>query len=200
MSAQEPTAPGESERLRAFIALSLEPAVRDALVQAEKDLQREAWAEEVRWVRPEGLHLTLRFLGDIASPGVCVLLEALAERMREVEPFSCALSGLALFPSAARPRVVAAQVTQERLLSELASAVEQAVVAAGYPAETRHFRAHITLGRFRRGKRRGLQIAAMLQEVSLAVNDVVVFRSTLGPGGARYTELGRVTLADRPRS
>ncbi|MBW2388507.1 MAG: RNA 2',3'-cyclic phosphodiesterase [Deltaproteobacteria bacterium] len=200
MATHEPPRSGESEKLRAFVALSLEPAARKALTRAGKDLQREAWAEEVRWVRPESLHLTLRFLGEIPTTGVSGLLEALTARMREVEPFACALSGLALFPSASRPRVVAAQVTQERLLTDLAAAVEEAVVDAGYPADARAFRAHVTLGRFRRGKRRGLEIAATLQQVpvAVAVNDIVLFRSVLGPGGARYSELGRVALAERP--
>lgn len=198
MAAHEPPTSGESEKLRAFVALSLEPAARDALTRAGKDLQREAWAEEVRWVRPESLHLTLRFLGEIPTTGVSGLLQALTARMRDVEPFACALGGLALFPSASRPRVVAAQVTEERLLTGLAVAVEEAVTAAGYPAETRNFRAHVTLGRFRRGKRRGLEITATLQQVPVAVHDIVLFRSVLGPGGARYTELGRVVLARHP--
>jgi len=203
MSSIETPARDEAETLRAFIALSFDPAVRSALARAGRDLQREPWAEEVRWVPSESLHLTLRFLGDIAVSGVPGLLEALSTRMRSVEPFSCSLSGLALFPSPARPRVVAALVTQAQQLGSLAAIVEQveeAVVAAGYRAETRHFRAHITLGRFRRGKRRGLEIGAELSEVSLAVNDVVLFRSTLGPSGARYTELGRAPLAVRPNS
>ena len=200
MSSVETPARDEAETLRAFIALSFDPAVRSALARAGRDLQREPWAEEVRWVPTESLHLTLRFLGDIAVTGVPGLLEALSTRMRSVEPFSCSLSGLALFPSPARPRVVAALVTQAQQLGSLAAIAEQAVVAAGYRTETRKFRAHITLGRFRRGKRRGLEIGAELPEVSLAVNDVVLFRSTLGPGGARYTELGRVPLAVRPNS
>ena len=198
MKPDDPRPSDPIAKLRAFVALSLEPAARDALTRAGKDLRNETWAEEVRWVRPGSLHLTLRFLGDIAATGVDGLLEALAERMRGVESFSCTLSGLALFPSAARPRVVAAQVTLERRLAGLAAAVEQAVVAAGYPADTRQFRAHVTLGRFRRGKRRGLEIAANLPPVAVDVNDVVLFRSTLGPGGARYTELGRVSLGNGP--
>jgi len=200
MATHAPPTPGETEKLRAFVALSLEPAARKALTRAGKDLQREAWAEEVRWVRPESLHLTLRFLGDIPTTGVSGLLEALTARMRGVEPFACALSGLALFPSASRPRVVAAKVTRERLLTGLAAAVEEAVVDAGYSADTRDFRAHVTLGRFRRGKRRGLEITATMERVPVAVNDIVLFRSVLGPGGARYTELGRAVLANRSSS
>jgi 2'-5' RNA ligase len=189
-----------SEKLRAFVALSLAPDTRDALTRASRDLQNESWAEEIRWVRPENLHLTLRFLGDIEEAGVKDLLDVLAERMRSIEAFSFAIGGLSLFPSAARPRVVAADVIREQPLIRLASEVEAAVVAAGYRADPRDFRAHITLGRFRRGRRRGLTIAAALQVVSLAVESVVLFRSTLGPTGARYTELGRASLADRSSS
>ena len=188
------------QRLRAFVAVPFEDEVRNRLSQARADLQGEAWAEEVRWVKPEALHLTLRFLGNIEASDVDALLSRLQSSMRSESEFSFELSGLGFFPSASRPRVVAARVTRERRLGVLASAVEEAVVSAGYPAETRDFRPHVTLGRFRRGRRRGLELAADLPRVSVAVSHVVLLRSTLSQAGARYTELGRANLANTPGS
>lgn len=195
MTIDGPKALRESEKLRVFVALALEPDARAALIRAGIDLRREPWAKDVRWVRAQSLHLTLRFLGEIAADRVPGLLDSLGERLRDLEPFSFTLCGLSLFPSPARPRAVAAQLTAERTLAELAAAVEEAVVVAGHPAETRRFRAHITLGRFRRKGPRGLEFSASMEEISVAVNDVVLLRSALGPGGARYSELGRVALA-----
>ena len=189
------TPAAETLKLRAFVALAVAKDARSALVQAADTLQREPWAKGVRWVRSEGLHLTLRFLGDTAFDAVPGLVDALGERLRRVEPFESALRGLSLFPSASRPRVVAALVKAEPALEELSAAVEEAVVAAGLPAQSRRFRAHITLGRFRRRGGRGLELTARLEEVPIAVTEVVLFRSTLGPGGARYSELGRAALA-----
>ena len=191
------TSPADTLKLRAFVALAVGQDARRALVQATAALQREPWAERVRWVRPEGLHLTLRFLGNTALDAVPGLLDALAVGLGHLEPFESALSGLSLFPSASRPRVVAAQLKAESALDGLAAAVEEAAVAAGHPLRSGRFRAHITLGRFRRGEGRGLELAASLEEVPMAVTEVVLFRSTLGPGGARYSELGRAALAGR---
>jgi len=183
--------------LRTFIALSLGPDARDTLVRAGDDLRREAWAADVRWVRPESLHLTLRFLGETAASSVPRLLDALVQRLQRIEPFTCGLNGLSLFPSASRPRVVAAKMIGEDALAELATAVEDAVVSAGHSADPRRFRPHITLGRFRRPVRRSLAIAAHLNDAPIAVEHVVLLESKLGPGGARYSELGRVALATR---
>ncbi len=189
------TPSADALKLRAFVALAVEKDARSALAQAADTLQREPWAKGVRWVRSEGLHLTLRFLGDTALDAVPGLLDALAVRLRRVEPFESALRGLSLFPSASRPRVVAAQLDAEPALAGLAAAVEEAVVAVGLPMQSRRFRAHITLGRFRRTAGPGLELTASLEEVPIAVTEVVLFRSTLGPGGARYAELGRAALA-----
>jgi 2'-5' RNA ligase len=189
------TPPPDAPKLRAFVALALEKDARSALAQAADTFQRQPWAKGMRWVRSEGLHLTLRFLGDTAFDAVPGLVDALGERLRQVEPFESSLRGLALFPSASRPRVVAALLKAEPALDALSAAVEEAVVAAGFPAQSRRFRAHITLGRFRRMGGRGLELNASLEEVPIAVNEVVLFRSTLGPGGARYSELGRAALA-----
>ena len=191
------TPSANAAKLRAFVALALEKDARSALLQAADRLQREPWAKGVRWVRSEGLHLTLRFLGDTALDAVPGLLDALAVRLRQVEPFESGLRCLSLFPRATRPRVVAALLKAEPAIEGLAAAVDEAVVAAGHPAQSRRFRAHITLGRFRPGAGRGPLPTTSLDEAPIAVTEVVLFRSTLGAGWARHSELGRAALAAR---
>ena len=186
--------------LRAFVALAFDADARSALTRATALLQREPWAEGVRWVPAANLHLTLRFLGNIAQDTVPVLLDALAARLNEVEPFGCALDGVALFPTRARPRAISAGLTEANARGELALMVEEAVVCAGHAPETRGFRAHITLGRLRRRAERKIDLAVELEQTPVAVREIVLLKSILDPGGARYSVLGRIALGGRDES
>jgi len=185
---------GQSETLRAFVALAFAQEAQSALVLASTDLQRASWAEFVRWSPPENLHLTLHFLGDIPLTGVAPLMEALDTGMRDVAAFDCALDGLALFPDAARPRAIVGRVTEEPLIASLAGAVGEAVAGLGHEREARRFRPHITLGRLRRGALRELSLTAELERASVPVDEVVLYRSTLASSGSSYEVLGRVPL------
>ena len=184
--------------MRAFVALPLAPAVREELTRATSLLRAHSWADPVRWVPVENLHLTLRFLGDATEASIPRLLEGLRARLASLASFCCELDGLSLFPSASHPRVVAVRVSSEPQLLELARCVEAAVVDAGFEKESRRFRAHITLGRFRRPDRRRRECDAELAVLRLEVREVVLYRSVLGQRGACYSELGRAALAQSP--
>lgn len=192
-------AAGDETKLRTFVALALAKEARSAAARASALLQREPWAKGVRWVPAENLHLTLRFLGPTEVASVAGLIEALAARLRSVESFGCELRGVALFPTPARPRVIAIQVSEEDALANLAGAVEEAVVAAGVSPETRRFRAHITLARFRGKDRRGIKLTGEPEATPVPVSEVVLYQSTLGQGKARYDVLGRAALGARGR-
>lgn len=147
----------------------------------------------MRWVRPEALHVTLRFLGEIDAPEAGPLARRASQEVAPLRPFALHLGPAELFPSARRPRVVALGLEPAAPLVELAAAVECAVVAEGFPAEERPFRAHLTLGRVR--DRRFPTVAAFaVPAAELAVEEVVLFRSELSPAGSRYTPLERVRL------
>ena len=184
--------------MRAFVALPLAPAVREELARATSLLRALSWADPVRWVPAGNLHLTLRFLGDAAEASIPRLLAALRARLASLDSFCCELDGLFLFPSASHPRVVAVRVSAEPHLLELARCVEAAVVGAGFEKESRRFRAHVTLGRFRRPDRRRREFDAELAALRLEVREVVLYRSVPAQRGTRYSELGRAALAPRP--
>ena len=187
--------------MRAFVALPFEPDTQAALARGALRLRTLPWADGVRWVRPANLHLTLRFLGDIPRSAVAPLLAGLESSVSEVSQFGCRLCGVKLFPSPARPRVVAiglADGAAQLALARLASRVEEVVVAAGFEPEARPFRAHVTLGRIRsRRKNLAGPVDLVLEPSLVEVNHVVLFRSELGAHGARYTELGRASLRRR---
>jgi 2'-5' RNA ligase len=185
--------------IRAFIAVDLDAALRAAAAEILRRLRGAPGGDSVRWVRPEALHVTLRFLGQIAPAQVAPLARAVGAQLAGLAPFELALGAVALFPSPRRPRVVALEVEPQAALAELARAVERGVAAQGFTPEERPFRAHLTLGRVRNA---GNARAAALAPHGLAapagsrcpVSEVVLFRSELRPEGSLYTPLERIRL------
>jgi len=193
--------------VRAFFAIALEG---DALVAAEAELARlraAPGAGALRFVRPEGLHVTLRFLGEIPRERVTPLAASVGVALAGVAPFEATLGGVEAFPSARRPRVLALGLGPPERITTLAAGVERGVVAAGFAPEPRPFRGHVTLGRAREGRRLEPALAAApaasdAAPASFRVRHVVLFESALGAGGSRYLPLERVPLGgdDHPRS
>jgi RNA 2',3'-cyclic 3'-phosphodiesterase len=179
-----------SRGVRAFIALELSPPVRSAIAGLMADL-RDRFAG-LRWVRPESVHLTLRFLGE-STPGQIERLRdtlgPLAARCKRAE---AVYRGLGLFPERGRPSVLWLGVELPEPLVALQAGCEAAAVAAGFPAESRPFRPHLTLGRWRdRAARPDLPAVDL---GSTLLDTLVLFRSELRPEGALYTELQRFDL------
>ena len=183
--------------MRAFFAIGLQGTAQEAAVALLRELRAGDTADAVRWVRPEGLHVTLRFLGEIDAARVGPLAAAVRDELAGAEPFELALGPVQGFPGPRRPRVVACAVAPEAPLGALAAAVERGVVRAGFEPEARRFRPHLTLGRVRRGRRLAL---SELPEVAVPgaartrVDAVVLYRSELSPSGARYSPLEHLAL------
>ena len=183
------------ESLRAFVAVAPGAPLRNALGHARASLESAKFAPGLRWVRPENLHLTLRFLGEVALASLPALRSALQEILRAQERFELAPTGVALFPNSRRPRALAATLPADERLQALAARVESAVRDCGFPSEPRRFRPHITLARFRRGQRAGALPEIRLEAAPLEVHAVALMRSELAPTGARYTTLENFALA-----
>ncbi len=183
------------ERVRAFLAVGLGDELRAALVLAVAELSRAEWARPVRWVKGDSIHLTLRFLGSVSPE----LLAELGSRVGEVVPRHVAhrarVTGVAAFPSARRPKVIAADVEPHERLAALAADLEQAAVASGLEPESRRFRPHLTLGRLRGRPDASIRIASTAALPDLEVDAVTLYRSHLDREGARYAALSRWPLA-----
>ena len=190
------------EQIRAFIAVELPPAAREAVEGVVRDL-RSRTGDGVRWVRPEGVHLTLKFLGDIDAGSVPTISEALDRCAASAAPFDLFLEGVGVFPNARRPRVIWIGLggALEPLLA-LQQSVERELEELGFASERRPFTPHLTLGRVRDGVRasqvRGVSeaIAATTVErrAELPVREVSLMQSDLRPSGAVYTRLYAATL------
>ncbi len=183
------------ETVRAFLAIELDEPARESAAEVVRALGETSGGEAVRWVRPEGLHVTLRFLGEIAVDRIPELVGCVSQETASLGTFRVRLGGVRPFPSARRPNVIVLDVAPVEPLEELAEAVECGVVAAGFAPKPRRFRAHLTLGRVR-GRRFPSAPSAMTPEpAAWNVSEAVLFRSELRRSGARYTPLERIPLA-----
>lgn len=187
------------EAVRAFAAVAVhEPPVLAALRAATTSL---GGVRGVKWVRPDQLHFTMKFLGEVPADRVAAARRALGAAVSGVPAFDLVLSGLGAFPPGGPPRVVWAGCAEGReALVALAARVEREMAAEGFPAETRPFAAHLTLGRVKdpreaRGLRERLVPHAADPFGRIRVGEVVLFRSRLSPAGPSYEPLASLPLA-----
>ena len=183
-----------SENLRTFFAVALSEEARQAAARLADRLRGSDRGEGVRWVRPEGYHLTLRFLGNVGRQAIAELVDRVSEEVTPLAPFAIQLGGALVFPSPRNPRVVALAVEPEALLATLAERVERGVVAVGFKAERRRFRAHLTLGRVRNRRFPSVDGEASIDCPAFPVDEIVLFQSDLQRTGAVYTPLERIAL------
>ncbi len=180
-----------SEDVRAFVALELDAEVQKAIAELVAGLR--PGVSRARWVRPEGLHLTLRFLGSSSPKQIASLRPALAAAAAACGPASARVADLGTFPQRGRPRVLWLGIALPQPLLDLQAACEAAAVAAGFPPEARPFRSHLTLARFRDSVPRPDLPSADLGTARLET--LVLLRSDLRPGGAVYSAIDRFALA-----
>lgn len=183
---------------RTFVAVPLDAGLRDAVLDLQKHLE-EAGAM-ARWTRPEQLHFTLRFLGEISVAQVARVKVAAREAAGKIDPFSITLHGLGAFPSLQRPQVVWIGVEQgKEPLQALAGLLQQALARQRFPAEPKSFRPHLTLARVKSTRNWGELVRALgaFKDEGIGtqrVDSLVVFESHLSPKGPRYTPLEEVSL------
>ena len=193
---------GPGDKVRTFIAILIPDKTRRALAECIQQLSGLA-PQGVRWVDPEGIHLTLRFLGDIPVERVEHVLAAQGVAAGSGEPFSLQLSGLGMFPNSERPRVWAGVSGDMGALRLLQEEVEAQLERVGFPRDRRPFAPHLTLGRIRdrASSAERKRIAAATGSVALGhaepwvVEESHLIRSTLTPQGAIYTSLGAARLS-----
>jgi RNA 2',3'-cyclic 3'-phosphodiesterase len=184
--------------LRTFIAIDLPPAVQEALDRFEKELQRVP--APVAWVKPERIHLTLKFLGDVASERIPELQGSLAQVAGTAAPFRLQPFGCGAFPSVKQMRVIWVGLTGDwEALKKLQTGVEEAMGELGFKKEERPFRAHLTVGRVKGSHHlRALQDLLMshqsFEAEAFDVTELVLYKSELRPEGALYTPLFRKTF------
>ena len=186
----------ESERIRSFVAIDLAAPVHAAIRGVQQQLARVK--ADVRWVRVEGMHVTLKFLGGVEPLRLAQVHAALVAALRAQPALHVRAHGVGAFPSLRRPRVLWVGLEGAGLV-ELAACVDTAVAPFGFEPEQRAFAPHVTLGRVN-----SLRGWPALEEVfkghldddfgASDIDAVTIFRSQLRPGGAVYTRLWTIPL------
>jgi len=186
-----------SEQIRSFIAIELPHNVKGGLAQLRSQLE-QAEHPFVKWVAPEGIHLTLKFLGNVPLKQVAEITKAMEEATKGISAFHLEISGLGGFPNLKQPRVLWVGIKGEidKLVS-LQQNIDWALSPLGFAKEERPFVPHLTLARLREGaspagkKSFGELVMSTSFEISYPfdVGAVSLMRSQLTPVGAIYTRL-----------
>lgn len=193
------------EIVRAFVAIELPEPIQAILYQLQGELKKSKIAS-VKWVTPEGIHLTLKFLGNVDAGEISKLSEALSEAVKGVVSFKLELGNLGAFPNIHSPRVVWVGLAGElEWLRTLHNNIECVLIPLGFSAEQRAFSPHLTLGRVREdassdeGHRLGEKVSLLKMEgkSSFMVDSLSLMRSTLTREGAIYSRLASFELAGR---
>jgi 2'-5' RNA ligase len=190
------------EQIRSFVAIELPGEAKKGLASLRRELERDEH-RFVKWVDPKGVHLTLKFLGNIPSRRVTEITEAIKKAAQGLSPFLLEISGLGAFPSLKQPRVVWVGVGGELdKLSTLQQNIDSALAALEFAREERPFVPHLTVARVREGAsasergRFGELVGSVAFEgrYRIDVEAVRLMRSQLTPAGAIYTCLSVVNL------
>lgn len=190
-----------TEEPRLFVAVPLDEPAR-AAVEAVVELVRagEPEGRGVRWVRLEGLHVTLRFLGPTPEARIDELAAAVRTVASGAAPLTIRISGAGAFPPHGAPRTIWLGMTEGAdRLAALASQLDDVLAGAGWQREGRPFRAHLTLARAD-GVRAGAATAAALRQaadqvaIDATIDRIVLFESITGSGRARYVVRAEAAL------
>jgi RNA 2',3'-cyclic 3'-phosphodiesterase len=183
---------------RSFIAVELSTEIAEGVRGIQAGLRDLTGG--VSWVRPEGIHLTLKFLGEVDPERIEGIASAAEECIRGIGPFFIGIRGCGGFPNPRNPRVIWIGVDDPAgLLKEIQAKVEKGMEEMGFAREGRAYTPHLTIGRLRSGKGKG-EVAQALEAMkecdlgTMEVREICLFRSQLKPTGAEYTKLKVIQL------
>jgi 2'-5' RNA ligase len=185
---------------RVFVAIELDTASAGSIARLVQGLK--AKLPDVRWSRPEQLHLTLKFIGEVDNRELPQFCQALREACAGIDAFSLELGGLGAFPKNKPPRVVwVAAEDPQGVLGTLAERLDERMSALGIPRENRAFTPHLTLGRVSKGAdlqrlQQAMEQATAQIAARCEVDELVLLASVKEQGQVVYEALDRVALDD----
>ncbi len=183
--------------MRTFIAIEIPAEIKMALSGLQTELRRAG--ADVSWTKPENIHLTLKFLGEIEERLVNEIERACIETVVEFQPFTLDLNGAGVFPNARQPRVLWAGLSGEiEKAVEIQWRLDERLMTIGFEREEKFFRPHLTIGRVK-SNRKTRELLALADDYQLPklifdVKEIVMMKSELHPAGARYTTLARAEM------
>lgn len=187
--------------MRTFIAIELPPEIKEALAQLQEQLK--ASGADIKWVKPQNIHLTLKFLGDTNEKKIAPIMRILEETACNKPVFTIRVSSLGAFPGLNSIRVIWAGIDRgDAIACQIAKDLEGRIASIGIPKEKRPFSSHITIGRAKSGLNsdklaRDIEIlgkALAGKNMEASVKKITLFKSTLTPGGPAYEALKAASL------
>jgi len=184
--------------VRVFVAVPLPADLKSKLVMIQDTFR--PLPLEATWVRMEGFHITLKFLGEVKSTQIEGIISALQEAANGYGPFSLTLCGMGVFPSETNPRVLWVGVGDgAQRLGQLQREIDSCIAHLGFPSERRHFTPHLTIARFKRIEGRSTLVDHLKMHHRTGFGEIEVrhlelLESQLHPLGACYVTLKTVDL------
>jgi 2'-5' RNA ligase len=184
--------------MRTFIALALPPKIKTEISKLQNLLQQPDYKSSLKWVDPNNLHITLKFLGETTPEKVDLLSEKIKKHLHPVKPITVTLSNLGAFPSISKPNVIWSDVFPKDELIMTFKNIETICLSEGFEQEQKPFKTHITLARLKRGttQEQIKQISSVLKNnitippLTFNIDGVTIYKSVLTPQGPLYTALG----------
>jgi len=195
----ESSAKEDKSAIRTFICLEIPDSIKDRIADLQNALRRID--AQISWVKPENIHLTIRFLGDVPSTKIGLVREAANRAALSVNGFEIEVGGAGCFPSKKNPRVLwVGLASMPASLKRLRNAVEDELAREGFPREEKSFSPHLTIGRVR-SPRNAAKVAEELigagfETEVFRAEELIVMRSDLNPRGSVYTPQSVVKLGE----
>jgi 2'-5' RNA ligase len=186
--------------IRSFLAFKLPPDIKNIIRRVSDNLRK--MPAEVKWVKTDNIHLTIVFLGQVKGTELEGVKGAAGAVCAEFGPFEVALEGVGCFPNRRRPRVLwlGLKADLDRL-NAFRDALQEGLKPFGIKEEKRLFRPHLTLGRIRKPGKMARSFEDRFFEyhdlgsADYLLSDLILFKSTLKPGGAEYSGLAAWPLS-----
>ena len=187
-----------SDTIRTFIAVEIPENITAGIRELQQGLKNYGF--DIRWVRPENIHLTLKFLGHVQSADIENIFSAISRTVVGIASIPLQAKGLGVFPGIKRPRIIWVGLTgQLELLMRLQKTLDANLKNIGFPPEKRPFKGHLTIGRIKakmNSKTFGDALIAFrkFESETFIVDKIILFKSELKPKGAVYTNLVSAAL------
>jgi 2'-5' RNA ligase len=182
------------EKFRAFFAVDLSPEIRQEAVKLIKNLARQKNLQHIKWTKPENLHITMRFLGNISYEQFAKIVDQVGQAIKAITPFTITFADLIIFPSKHKPIAIALKPDPIAPLIKLNQIIEKSLIDCDIQPENRAFLPHLTLGKIK--IRRAPEVPSVgatgrspISKLELNVNNIILFRSQTGMDGSIYTPL-----------
>ena len=189
-------------KIRSFVAIELPPTTQEDIIWRTIHLREKYPYPLIRWVKLGNIHLTLKFLGDIAKKDLEILAGSIAHEASGIEPISISFSDVGIFPNILRPRIIWIGINSPARIVEFQSRIDNLTSSLGIQIEKRPYSPHVTLGRF--GKSNSmLNSSNLIAELdstivnsidSLKITSIKIFQSDLKPDGPIYTVIHNIPL------